>query len=676
MSFFRKIIPVVVAYLFIAPAINKCFAQETNPNTDKNTEYEADTIVVEDSALPDKRQVGDTFFETESSSHTVIKKEKFENKIADISNVLAQYSPVQVRRMGGLGSFASFTLRGSSGARLPVYLDGMLLSSGASGLADLNGISTDQIERIEVFKGNAPMSLAQPSIAGAINIVTKRNIRKKMHIATGTGSFNTFKLNGNYTNNHKHWNYSLSASHVQSKNNYTYTFTNGTTHYTGDDYNTTRHHNAYNNDSILLKVQRSLSDGRKLHLSFNGYQQDKQLPTWLNNADSSLDLNETAINTLIKYDTSNSESGDSAISAGIRYQDQIFNDPNAEISLTKEHVKYVTQYRFVNLYFEKYWKNTIFTTNSQISDESFDPHYYTQYNDYAHSVRYVASQSIQSKSFFFSDKLTITPSLRYYINKSHRKASEIFSEQTQSNHLLNSQLGIQYNFTQHWILTSNISNNHRVPTFNELFSNLGITKGNPDLKPENARNFDISLSANKNFSKRLIKSIGATLTYYLSDIDDAIIWTYNSQHVGFADNTAKSHIDGIELSMHIDGKRIVSWNSDLTLEDARLTNSNPLFNNKRIPGHAFLNSHNQLSFRIRKSLQLTVSYNALVGRYYDYVNDLPVPDQTRLNTTINWANKNWRYTLEMLNLLNQKQEDYFLNPLPGRSIFFTIQYQK
>ncbi|MCK7491335.1 MAG: hypothetical protein MZW92_06175, partial [Comamonadaceae bacterium] len=50
---------------------------------------------------------------------------------------------VQVRRLGGLGSFGLASIRGSSAAQVPIYLDGLLLNAGGLSAVDLGELSLD-----------------------------------------------------------------------------------------------------------------------------------------------------------------------------------------------------------------------------------------------------------------------------------------------------------------------------------------------------------------------------------------------------------------------------------------------------------------------------------------------------------------------------------------------------
>ena len=103
-----------------------------------------------------------------------------------------------------LGTNQDVYLRGASAGKTLILLDGVPVydASGISGAYDLNLISVDQVERIEILKGSQSTLYGSDAIAGVINIISKKNGTKKVNVTANlaAGSYNTFKgsvgLNG------------------------------------------------------------------------------------------------------------------------------------------------------------------------------------------------------------------------------------------------------------------------------------------------------------------------------------------------------------------------------------------------------------------------------------------------------------------------------------------------
>ena len=63
---------------------------------------------------------------------------------------------VQVTETGGLGAPATASVRGATAAQLPVYLAGVCLNDDVAGTADLSRIPLWLVDRVEIYRGNAP----------------------------------------------------------------------------------------------------------------------------------------------------------------------------------------------------------------------------------------------------------------------------------------------------------------------------------------------------------------------------------------------------------------------------------------------------------------------------------------------------------------------------------------
>ncbi len=661
--------------LFISCGSLTAAEQKDSASTDIAFEYELDEIVVEEQGPADDYQTGDVFLEYDTSFHSVIKQDQFEGKITDVAQVISQHSPVQVRSNGGLGSFSTISLRGSSGARLPIYVDGMLINDSSTGSVDLSNLSLSQIEQIEVYRGVVPIAFSQASIGGAINIRTRRLNKPFTKLAYGLGSFETHKIEGSYSNNFHKWDYSISASHLQSQNNHPYLFNNGTQFASNDDYVIERKHNAFTSNNIQLKTQYKISKKHKTLVSLSFLDKSKELPTWDNSDSAIASLDEKQFESNLKLLSSINDTVNSSLTAGWRYFEQVYDDSNKDLGISNLQLKYITQRRYTNLLIDNYWNNHIFSVHTEAAYDIFSPEDLLKGEKYSDSYRWSANLGIQSQSFYFSDKFIVTPAVRLYRDKSYHTKNILFEEQSKSHQYTSAQLGLQWKISQNFKLKNNLARYYRVPTFYELFADRGASKGNPDLKPEVGINIDVGFEWSKTYKETLLNETYLTTSVYQTNIKDVITWSYNSQGIGFPDNISDSSIRGIEIDAGFEADN-VAFDSNLNIEDAMIINKNNTTHHNQLPGHAFLSTRNSLSFDITHQLQFTLQFTASLGKYYDSENELPVEDQYRTNSTVTWKRKHWRTDLEFRNIFNQLSEDYYLKPLPGRAFFLTVQFQR
>ncbi|MGK3983499.1 TonB-dependent siderophore myxochelin receptor MxcH [Sorangium sp. So ce136] len=113
---------------------------------------------------------------------------------ADLGEVLARSEGVSVRRGGGLGSAARFSLNGLTGEQIRFFLDGvpLALSGYASGIA---AVPVNLVERVEIYRGVVPVRFGADALGGAVNLVSDRDTRGTRASASyQVGSFGTYRL--------------------------------------------------------------------------------------------------------------------------------------------------------------------------------------------------------------------------------------------------------------------------------------------------------------------------------------------------------------------------------------------------------------------------------------------------------------------------------------------------
>jgi len=94
-------------------------------------------------------------------------------RIEDLSAVLSQLVGVRVTQYGGLGSFATVSIRGSSSSQVRMFLDGMPIDDPYLGITNLADLPLGGVERVEVYRGFSPPQLGGSAIGGAVQLVTR-----------------------------------------------------------------------------------------------------------------------------------------------------------------------------------------------------------------------------------------------------------------------------------------------------------------------------------------------------------------------------------------------------------------------------------------------------------------------------------------------------------------------
>src|SRR5262249_40677102 len=125
---------------------------------------------------------------------SVITADQLKGRKESVTEVLQDLSGVEVKQRGGADDFATVSIRGSTSEQVAIYVDGILQNQGLGGAPNIAAIPTDQIERIEVYKGAAPARFGSSSIGGVVNIVTKKAKNgRSTQLSNSYGSFKTYE---------------------------------------------------------------------------------------------------------------------------------------------------------------------------------------------------------------------------------------------------------------------------------------------------------------------------------------------------------------------------------------------------------------------------------------------------------------------------------------------------
>ncbi|SDF31789.1 Vitamin B12 transporter BtuB [Sporomusa acidovorans DSM 3132] len=105
---------------------------------------------------------------------SVVYPEHFAGEQKDLPDLLDRVPGLFVQRVSGDGHYTVARVRGSTGAQVAVYVDGVLMNLNGEAAVNLSTIPVDNVERIEVYRGYVPARFSGSPLGGVINIVTKK----------------------------------------------------------------------------------------------------------------------------------------------------------------------------------------------------------------------------------------------------------------------------------------------------------------------------------------------------------------------------------------------------------------------------------------------------------------------------------------------------------------------
>jgi len=144
-----------------------------------------------------------------ASSVTIITREEIEQKqVKYLSDLLRDVPGFSVSQAGGAGSLTQVRVRGAEANQLLVLMDGVRANDpAASGEFQYQLALTSDIERIEIIRGPQSATWGSDAMAGVINIIRKKDVDN--HYLSGrfeAGSFNTINagMDGAYSGEFLH----------------------------------------------------------------------------------------------------------------------------------------------------------------------------------------------------------------------------------------------------------------------------------------------------------------------------------------------------------------------------------------------------------------------------------------------------------------------------------------
>ena len=138
---------------------------------------------------------------TQTLSHTTVitRKDIETSQAADVPSLLKNLAGVEVYQSGGIGKQSSLFLRGTNSNHTLVLIDGVRVSSATSGATAIDQLMLDQVNRIEVVRGNVSSLYGSDAIGGVIQIFTRRGKgAPSFNGSIGAGSHNTQRASAGF----------------------------------------------------------------------------------------------------------------------------------------------------------------------------------------------------------------------------------------------------------------------------------------------------------------------------------------------------------------------------------------------------------------------------------------------------------------------------------------------
>ncbi len=621
------VIKVLLAALLAVYSLS-AFAQEDEGET-------LEEIVVED--VPDEPPL-----DYPSAFSTVIDLDEFQGEYNTASEILSFSPGVVVRDYGGFGQLKTMSIRGSSNNQVVILLDGMRLNSPIGGGVDLSTIPVGYVDRFEIIRGGASAFAGTDAIGGVVNIVTKKTDKPFTFGSVTYGSYETFGFNASRAQKLGDFSYLVSFTHAQSKGDFKFKSVN--------DLILTRINNRFHSESLLVKAAYDAGNGWQVTLLNEFFYDNRGVPGL--GEFQQPDAEQKDLRNLTGINISKEEFIRPDIDLDIqifnRFDDLKFTNPEPTVGLPIDTLS--KTYSFgINprvTWFGPY--NQVFTFATELREEMLDS------NDFGNPDRFTFSLFAADEINLLDDMIVINPVIRYDLWSTRQ-------ESTTTDSGISGRLGVIVAPLDYLSFKANAGRSYRAPSFGELFfPNEGFIRGNPDLKPETAYDFDIGFILSH-------PRAALEVTYFRSHIDDLILFVFISAQTIEPRNVGNVDEQGIETSLVLRPFKYFELFAGYTFLDGEIDETGA-----QLPGRP----------RNKFDLRAVFDFNYL-SLFWEthYVDRIPVsafPDSktTPARTTYDiGAKAEWKkffVTFEIKNLLNNLDvRDALDFPLPGRTYFAT-----
>lgn len=144
---------------------------------------------------------------------TVIDQDQIEaSGAASLVELLRQVSGVEITSNGGPGTASGVFLRGANAGHTLVLIDGVRVDSSTLGGTTLEALPLAALERIEVLRGPASSLYGADALGGVIQLFTRRGTAQpRLHAKVGGGSDRRLQADAGVDGGDAAWRYALAA---------------------------------------------------------------------------------------------------------------------------------------------------------------------------------------------------------------------------------------------------------------------------------------------------------------------------------------------------------------------------------------------------------------------------------------------------------------------------------
>jgi vitamin B12 transporter len=153
--------------------------------------------------------------------HTTVltQKDIRDSQLTDLPSLLRREAGFEMQQNGGIGTlYSPLSLRGGASAQALVLVDGVRFEDVSQGSSAIQHIMLDEVERVEIVRGNVSALYGSGAIGGVIQVFTRRGRGTPAPYADFTfGRYGTTELRGGYGGQVGDTRFNVTASRFETR---------------------------------------------------------------------------------------------------------------------------------------------------------------------------------------------------------------------------------------------------------------------------------------------------------------------------------------------------------------------------------------------------------------------------------------------------------------------------
>ncbi|HNX51458.1 MAG TPA: TonB-dependent receptor [Thermoanaerobaculaceae bacterium] len=603
-----------------------------------------------------------------------------------VSDVLTGAVGVHVRELGGAGSFATASIRGSTPAQVAVYLDGVPLNQAQYGVVNLADLPIEALDRVEVFRGAAPLALDSPG-GGAVNLVSSARQGRWARVTGGLGSFGTSRSDAGLGWQARHWGAFVVGQYLESRGDYRFLDDNATPFNANDDTVGTRKNNWARTVGFTTHLSADAGPLR-LSLTHDLLRKRNGVPGIGANQvlSSSMHTDRDVLNFLVAQRRERDQVPGATLRLYGAWHRDRFADPQGKLTGVRQASDNHTDRNGVAALvpFNVPAQQRI-TLEAEARRETYRPALVLP-------IQRVLAQSHRTYLAWGAEDRWTIPALRLTVLANWRRTETrdsfpagpaypgAFTSPAVSRTIVLDRpaLGVTFDLTNGLAFKTSFGNLARTPTLEELFGNRAGVYGNPKALPEHVTTRDAGVIGRgaRPSATWLPSAFEVQASVYRSDAKDLLIYIQNSQRSVVAMNVSSARLWGTEWDGKLTWRCGLTCNSSWTRQWTRDEGEVAYWHGRELPSRPRDEVAVQTALA-RHRWRVFHDYHFVSANWLDRYNAERAKARNihDVGLGLRYSLSGVEWTAECRNVGDVRVQDYAGYPLPGRTFYTGLTLQ-